>query len=358
MTKKTLSGMNMAELQQVVYDLDLPKFAAKQIAEWLYGKRISTIAEMTNISKSAREKLESQYEIGRWAPSKKAVSADGTIKYLFPTAKGHFVETVFIPSDDRGTLCVSSQVGCKMGCSFCMTGRQGFQAQLSAAEILNQIYSLPEFERLTNVVFMGQGEPLDNVDNVLRVCEILTASYGLAWSPKRITVSTIGDLKGLKRFLDESQCNLAVSLHFPTPQQRVEYMPAEKAWPIVNVIDLLKEYEFCNSDLQWHEGAKQRRLSFEYIVFSGLNDSHRHRDAIISLLKGLDCRVNLIPFHTIPDTPFKAAPEVRMKEIRDYLTRNGVFSTLRASRGQDIMAACGLLTTAEVGSRKPKNRIS
>lgn len=339
--------MTLEELQNVAYELEMPKFAAKQMAAWLYTKQIFSIGEMTNLSKVARERLEEKYEIGRRHPIQKMASKDGTIKYLFPTQSGHYVESVFIPTADRATLCVSSQVGCKMGCKFCMTGRQGFQAQLTAGDILNQIYALPEFDQLTNVVFMGQGEPLDNVDNVLRACNIMTASYGLAWSPKRITVSTVGDLRGLKRFLDESQCNLAISLHFALPEQRIEYMPAEKAWPIYKVIDLLKDYEFCNNELQWHEGAKQRRLSFEYIVFAGLNDSHRHRDSIIELLKGLDCRVNLIPFHTIPDTPFKAAPEQRMKEIRDYLTYKGVFSTLRASRGEDIMAACGLLSTAK-----------
>ncbi len=347
MEKKSLSGLTLNELQEVSYELGMPRFAAKQMAEWLYKKQIFTIAEMTNLSKESREKLSAQYELGRRNPLKKMVSSDGTIKYLFPTQSGHYIETVYIPKDDRATLCVSSQVGCKMGCKFCMTGRQGFQAQLTAGDILNQIYALPDFAKLTNIVFMGQGEPFDNTENVLKACEILTASYGLAWSPKRITVSSVGDLKGLKRFLDESQCNIAISLHFPLPGQRLEYMPAEKAWPILKVIDLLKEYEFCNGNLQWREGAKQRRLSFEYIVFAGVNDSHRHRDAIVELLSGLDCRVNLIPFHTIPGTPFKAAPEQRMKEIRDYLTYKGVFSTLRASRGQDIMAACGLLSTAK-----------
>ena len=347
MENKTLSGMSLSELQNVAYKLGMPQYAAKQIAAWLYTKQIFSISEMTNISKTFRDKLETEYELGRKHPIKKMVSKDGTVKYLFPTQSGHFIETVYIPTADRATLCVSSQVGCKMGCQFCMTGRQGFQAQLTAADILNQIYALPEFQKVTNIVFMGQGEPLDNIDNVLRACEILTAPYGLAWSPKRITVSTVGNLKGLKRFLNECQCNLAVSLHFPTSEQRLEFMPAEKAWPIAKVIEQLKEYEFCNGEHQWHEGAKQRRLSFEYIIFAGLNDSHRHRNAIVELLSGLDCRVNLIPFHSIPDSPFKAAPEQRMKEIRDYLTYKGVFSTLRASRGEDIMAACGLLTTKE-----------
>ncbi len=354
MEKKTLSGMSLAELERVTYELGMPKYAAKQIATWLYTKQIFSIAEMSNISKAFREKLEEHFELGRKQPLKKQKSKDGTVKYLFPTQSGHYVETVYIPTADRATLCVSSQVGCKMGCQFCMTGRQGFQAQLTAADILNQIYALPEFAHLTNIVFMGQGEPLDNIDNVLRTCEILTAPYGLAWSPKRVTVSTVGDLKNLKRFLNESQCNLAISLHFPTPSLRGQFMPAEKAWPIQKVIDVLKDYEFCNAELQWHEGAKQRRLSFEYIVFAGINDSHRHRDAIVELLKGLNCRVNLIPFHAIPDSPFQPAPEKRMKEMRDYLTYKGVFSTLRASRGEDIMAACGLLTTKEKNKKDNK----
>jgi 23S rRNA (adenine2503-C2)-methyltransferase len=248
-----------------------------------------------------------------------------------------YVETVFIPDGERGTLCVSSQVGCKMNCLFCQTGKQGFEGQLTTADILNQIYALPERELLTNVVFMGQGEPMDNLDNVLRATRILTAVDGYAWSPKRITVSSVGIVGKLKRFLDESECHIAISMHSPLHEQRLQLMPAEKAMPIQEVVDLLRQYDFTH----------QRRCSFEYICFGGLNDSPAHAREIVRLVKGLECRINLIRFHTIPDASLPASDEQRMEQLRDYLTQHGVFTTIRTSRGQDIFAACGLLSTAK-----------
>ena len=343
-----LSGMTLPELQQVAAELGLPKFAARQLAEWIYRKQVFSFEQMTSLSKAAREKLGELYGLGRSKPVREMRSKDGTVKYLFRTTGGDCVETVYIPSDDRATLCVSCQVGCKMGCRFCMTGRQGYDGNLNVTDILNQVYGVPGFESLTNIVFMGQGEPMDNVENVMRATEILTAPYGLAWSPKRITVSTVGLQKGLKRFLEGSSCNLAVSLHFPFHELREEWMPAERAFPMERLIELLREYDFCR-DLQPGElrlGNHQRRLSFEYIMFRGVNDGKRHAQGLVALLKGLDCRVNLIPFHAIPDTPLRGCTEEAMREFRDYLTNHGVFCTLRASRGEDIMAACGLLNTA------------
>lgn len=331
-----LLGKNMEELREVARETGLPPYAAKQMAHWIYERGVADIAEMTNLAKTAREKLQEHYQMGRMAPATSQTSVDGTKKYLFPTVSGHYVESVFIPDGDRATLCVSSQVGCKMGCAFCMTGRQGFDGQLTATDILNQIYSLPERERLTNVVFMGQGEPFDNLDAVLRATELLTADYGLAWSPRRITVSTVGLRKGMERFLVESQCHLAVSLHNPFPVERAEMMPAERAWSLTDCIGMLAREDWSG----------QRRLSFEYIVFEGLNDSERHARELVRLLAPLKCRVNLIRFHTIPDSPFRGAPEATMVRLRDYLTRHGVTTTIRASRGEDIMAACGLLSTA------------
>ena len=331
-----LLGKNMEELREVARETGLPPYAAKQMAHWIYERGVADIAEMTNLAKAAREKLQEHYQMGRMAPATSQTSVDGTKKYLFPTVSGHYVESVFIPDGDRATLCVSSQVGCKMGCAFCMTGRQGFDGQLTATDILNQIYSLPERERLTNVVFMGQGEPLDNLDAVLRATELLTADYGMAWSPRRITVSTVGLRKGMERFLVESQCHLAVSLHNPFPVERAEMMPAERAWSLTDCIGMLAREDWSG----------QRRLSFEYIVFEGLNDSERHARELVRLLAPLRCRVNLIRFHTIPDSPFRGAPEATMVRLRDYLTRHGVTTTIRASRGEDIMAACGLLSTA------------
>lgn len=345
-TLKPLLGLSLDELKSVAVGLGLPAFVGKQMADWIYCKHVKTVDDMTNLSKKAREALNQGYTIGCSAPVDVQRSVDGTAKYLYQTAEGHYIETVYIPESDRATLCVSSQVGCKMGCAFCMTGRQGFAASLSATEILNQIYSLPEASKLTNIVFMGQGEPFDNLDAVLKSTQALTAEWGYAWSPKRITVSSVGLAKGLVRFLDESRCHLAISLHHPVPSERAKLMPAERALSIVDVVNVLKQYDFCRKSKN-PETIHQRRVSFEYIVFAGINDSLRHADALISLLKDLDCRVNLIRFHSIPDTPLNGVDDTQMLRFRDYLTSHGLFTTIRASRGQDIFAACGLLSTAK-----------
>ncbi|MBQ3826799.1 MAG: 23S rRNA (adenine(2503)-C(2))-methyltransferase RlmN [Prevotella sp.] len=332
--KKTLLGLTLDELKTVAKDLGMPAFTGGQMAKWLYVQKVTSIDEMTNISKANREKLKEAYTIGCIPPADCQRSIDGTIKYLFP-AVGKFVETVYIPDKDRATLCVSCQIGCKMNCLFCQTGKQGFEGQLTVAEILNQIYSLPEREKLTNIVFMGQGEPMDNLDAVLKATEILTSADGFAWSPRRITVSSVGVKNKLKRFLDESECHVAISLHAPLHELRAQLMPAEKGMPITEVVDLLRQYDF----------AHQRRLSFEYIVFQGVNDTKAHAKEILRLLQGLDCRINLIRFHQIPDVPLKGVDGRKMEELRDYLTGHGIFTTIRASRGQDIYAACGLLNT-------------
>ncbi len=335
--KKSLMGLNLLELKAVAKEFGMPAFTGGQMAKWLYIQHVTTIDEMTNISKNNREKLKAVYTIGCKKHIDAQYSNDGTIKYLFPTDNGKFVETVYIPDDDRATLCVSSQVGCKMNCLFCQTGKQGFEGNLSVTDILNQIYSLPEIEKLTNIVFMGQGEPMDNYDNVLRTTQILTSDYGFAWSPKRITVSSIGVKSKLKRFLEESDCHIAISLHSPIPTERAEIMPGEKGMSIAETVELLRNYDFSH----------QRRLSFEYIVFKGVNDTERHAKEIIKLLKGLDCRINLIRFHTIPNVPLHGVDDRKMEEFRNYLTKHGVFTTIRASRGEDIFAACGLLSTAK-----------
>ncbi len=326
-------GKTPEELKEVALKVGLPPFAGKQIAGWLYGRRVQDIDLMTNISKLGRDRLKEEYDLGVTPPSTCQVSRDGTKKYLFPLGGGNAVEAVMIPDDDRKTLCVSSQAGCRMGCKFCMTGRQGFHGQLSAAGILSQFVSIDEAPDLTNAVFMGMGEPLDNFDNVLRAIEVLTSDWGFAWSPKRITLSTIGVIPNLRRYLDLTRCHLAVSLHTPFPDERAQLMPVQKAWPLEDVIDLLHGYDFRG----------QRRVSFEYTMFAGLNDDKRHADALIRLLKGLECRVNLIRFHRIPDAPFEPSPQVIMENFRDRLSNHGITCTIRASRGEDIMAACGML---------------
>ena len=338
--KTKLLGMDLAELQAVVAAHGMPRFAARQIMEWVYVRRVRQIADMTNLSLKHRELLAQYYEIGFEDPVEAMHSKDGTIKYLFKIREGQFVEAVYIPDDDRATLCVSSQVGCKMHCAFCMTGRQGFSAHLTAGEILNQFYAIPESASLTNVVMMGMGEPLDNTDEVLKALRLLTDAGTLAWSPRRITLSTVGVKGNLKRFLDESDCHLAISLHAPTPQLRSELMPAERIYSVTEMVELLKGYDFSG----------QRRLSFEYILFDGVNDTMADARKLVRLLDGLQCRINLIRFHAIPDSELDGVPMERMVAFRDYLTRHGLFTTIRASRGEDIYAACGMLSTKKLKS--------
>ncbi len=337
---EVLLGKTLSELQEVALSVGLQKFAGKQLANWLYVQRVSSFDQMTNISLKGREALQARYTIGRHAPVREAVSVDGTRKYLFAVGE-QFIESVYIPEEDRATLCVSTQAGCKMGCRFCMTGTLGFHGHLSAAEILNQIFEIDSLalannlSPLTNLVFMGEGEPMDNLDNVLCALEIMTADYGAAWSPKRITVSTVG-IPAMKRFLDESECHLAVSMHNPFPSERKEIMPAEKMMSITDVVALLKQYDWSH----------QRRVSFEYICWAGANDTPRHAKELLRLLKGLNCRINLIRFHAGVDRAFPSSDEKTMEWLRDYLTDNGITTTIRKSRGEDILAACGMLVNA------------
>ena len=347
--KIKLLGKNLDELKRLVAEEGLPGFTAKQIAQWLYVKKVRSIDDMTNLSKVARARLAEKYEVGVTPYAGLQISSDGTKKYLFPVSCSHkrglnvrmsedgletsAIEAVMIPDADRATLCVSSQAGCRMGCRFCMTGRQGFHGHMSAADIISQFIAVDESDKLTNAVFMGMGEPLDNYDNVMRAIEILTADWGFAWSPKRITLSTIGVLPNLKRYLEECKCHLAVSLHNPFGPERLSVMPVQGAWPVQDVIDLIRQYDFTG----------QRRVSFEYTMFAGFNDTKAHADALVRMLRGLECRMNLIRFHKIPDFPYETSPDVIIENFKNRLNNSGITTTIRASRGEDILAACGML---------------
>ena len=387
---RTLLGKTLEELKEIALELSLPAFTAKQIADWLYKKRVTSIDKMTNLSKSARERLSKEFVIGIDQTLQVVTSQDGTRKYLFKpqsaaeqqstagqqsTAKQQStaerqsaaeqqctagpqgcasgsIESVIIPDNERKTICVSSQVGCKMACTFCMTGRQGFHGNLTVASILSQFIAVEESQELTNAVFMGMGEPLDNLENVMRAIEVLTADWGFAWSPKRITLSTIGvttQLRGrgivwrgveyknvnpLKFFLDNCKVHLAVSLHNPFYEERLALMPAERTFPLEKSLKLIKEYDFTG----------QRRVSFEYTMFNKVNDSKRHADRLAQLLRGLECRVNLIRFHSIPDSPLESSPMQVIEHFRERLQASGITATIRASRGEDILAACGMLS--------------
>ena len=387
---RTLLGKTLEELKEIALELSLPAFTAKQIADWLYKKRVTSIDKMTNLSKSARERLSKEFVIGIDQTLQVVTSQDGTRKYLFkpqsaaeqqstagqqstakqqstverqsaaerqstaeqPGCASGSIESVIIPDNERKTICVSSQVGCKMACTFCMTGRQGFHGNLSVASILSQFIAVEESQELTNAVFMGMGEPLDNLENVMRAIEVLTADWGFAWSPKRITLSTIGvttqlggrgivwkgveykNVNPLKFFLDNCKVHLAVSLHNPFYEERLALMPAEKSFPLEKTLKLIKEYDFTG----------QRRVSFEYTMFNKVNDSKRHADRLAQLLRGLECRVNLIRFHSIPDSPLESSPMQVIEHFRERLQASGITATIRASRGEDILAACGMLS--------------
>jgi len=337
MAKDRLFGKTLEELSEIVKKFGLPGFAAMQISDWLYRKDAISVEEMTNLPKKAREMLSAEFEIGLYPPENELVSHDGTRKYLYNVLNNKYVETALIPDRDRQTICVSSQAGCKMGCVFCMTGKQGFQGNLSANEILNQYRSIPGFRSITNMVYMGMGEPLDNTVEVLKSIEILTSGWGYGWSPSRITVSTVGILSGITEFLERSKCHLAVSLHSPFDKERHMLMPVQKTNKVADVIRIIRDFDF----------NRQRRVSFEYILFKGLNDTPAHVKELARLLNGIRCRINLIRFHKVPGSDFYSPGQAETIAFRDALTAKGIFTTIRASRGEDIGAACGLLSTLE-----------
>lgn len=344
MQKESLYGKTLNELLEVSKSINLPGYTARQIADWLYKKEISSIDEMTNLSVKSREKLKELYEFGLAAPVRESVSIDGTKKYLFRVLEKKFIETAYIPEHERATICVSSQAGCKMGCIFCMTGKQGYQGNLSANEILNQFRSLPEFRNLTNIVYMGMGEPFDNLSEVLKSLDILTSEWGYAWSPTRITVSTVGLISGIKEFLEKSRCHLAISLHSPFDDERRRLMPVQRSNQLSEIIDVLKGFEINN----------QRRISFEYILFKDINDTPLHIKELARILNGIKCRINIIRFHKIPGSDFYSPDIGATNKFKDALNAKGILTTVRASRGEDIQAACGLLSTLDQNKEEIK----
>lgn len=339
--RENLFGKTLGELKVISQSLGLPSFTGNQLAEWLYKKEVSSFGEMTNLSKKARILLHENYDTGIRPPVDIQESVDGTKKYLFRALEGKFIETAFIPDGKRSTVCVSSQVGCKMGCLFCMTGKQGFQGNLSSGEILNQYRSIPEWRTITNIVYMGMGEPLDNLAEVLKSLEVLTSEWGFAMSPRRVTVSTIGITPALLEFLNSSNAHLAISLHTPFDEERSKLMPVQQVYPLKEVLKEIKSWDF----------GRQRRVSFEYILFKDFNDSAAHVNELSRILQGIRCRINLIRFHPIPDTPLESPDEETINSFKEKLNAKGITTTIRASRGQDIWAACGLLSTKRLAEK-------
>jgi len=329
-----LFGLTLDELRSLAETLGQKPFVGNQLAKGLYQRRVSSFDEMTDLSLALRNRLKDEYTLGLTAPTKVDASVDGTKKYLFPAA-GKFIESAYIPDDDRKTLCLSSQVGCKMGCLFCMTGKQGFQSHLSVNEIVNQVRSLPEGPELTNVVYMGMGEPMDNLENTLKSLELLTADWGMGFGVQRVTVSSIGLLPALETFFARSKVRFALSLHNPFEDERRQILPVQNVHALSDVLAFLREAQKDDP----------RRLSIEYICFAGVNDTPRHVKELVRILHGLKIRVNLIRFHPIPGTPLMGSDEATLVRMRDALVEKGLTATIRRSRGQDIYAACGLLST-------------
>jgi 23S rRNA (adenine2503-C2)-methyltransferase len=364
--KHILLGKSVEEIRQLLTKIDaavkLPSYLAKQIAEWIYRKHAVSFDEMTNISAANRVLLKEYFSIGITAPSITRISKDGTQKFLFSD-----VEAVLIPDGERLTLCVSSQAGCKMNCTFCATGKMGFGRNLSAAEILNQYAFLTSSTNsgekatgsssitesgnmatnnesiktgngthiITNIVFMGMGEPLDNLSEVLTALHTLTADWGFALSPRRITVSTVGIIPALQQIIEQTQCHIAISLHNPYHEQRLMLVPVEKTYTLEDVLALLSRYDW----------AHQRKLSFEYFMLGGLNDSLLHAKTLVRLVRDLPCHINLIPYHSHSNLKFTSSPRKNIEAFQNILTEKNITCTLRTSRGQDIEAACGLLAT-------------
>lgn len=336
MSRTEIYGKTLQELKDLVVAWNMPKYMGKQLAEWLYQQKVYNFSEMTNISKKNRTALETLATISCPKYTQVNESTDGTRKYLYPViGQEKFIEAVYIPDENRNTLCISSQVGCKYGCVFCMTGKQGWQGNLTAGQIVNQVANLPEIDTLTNIVFMGMGEPFDNSIEVMKALEILTFEYGLHMSKKRITVSTIGVIPGMRDFLENTGSHLAISLHSPFDEERKGLMPSQKAYPIKEVIKVLHEFDFDN----------HRRVSFEYILFENINDSDEHINELALLLKGIRCRINLMRFHPIPDSTLKSPSEEVVEHFKESLINKGIMATVRTSRGMDIEAACGMLST-------------
>jgi len=335
MQKENIYGKTITELEQLCFTFSLPSYTPDQLADWLYKKHTDSFDKMSNISKKVRTILSDNFVLHKHLAVETKLSGDKTKKYLFQVDNNKYIESVYIPEKNRNTLCISSQVGCGMGCIFCMTGKQGFNGNLTAAEILNQITSVAERDYLTNIVFMGMGEPLANTENVIKSIEIMCAHYGFGWSPSRITISTIGILPGLKKIIQETNCHVAISMHSPFPDERLQLMPIEKTFPIKQIVEYLKSIKF----------KRHRRISFEYIMFKDMNDTMHHVNGIASLLNGLRCRINLIRFHPIPGVQLLPSPDENIIRFKNRLNEKGILTTLRASRGQDISAACGMLST-------------
>lgn len=333
MIKMSLCGLTADEILEIIEPIDYTRANAVSISNDIYKKHIQDISDFVNIPARLKKELFNIAVSGINLPKASEISADKSIKYLFRTDDGKEFETVFIPENKRNTVCISTQSGCRMGCSFCATARYGFRGNLTAGEILNQIIAIPQADTIDHIVFMGMGEPMDNLENVLRACNIITAEWGMAISSRNVTVSTVGIITGVKQFLEQSDCNLTVSLYSPFSEERSKYVPAENKYPVQRILDIMKYFPL----------KKKRRLSLAYVMIKDLNDSDKHLDGLKNILKNTSIRVNLIPYNTVNTDQYCSSSKERMQYFKHNLIISGISASIRKSRGADISAACGLL---------------
>ena len=333
---KNIKDYNLDELKQELVNLEEKTFRAEQIFKWLYQDKVKSFDEMTNISLDLREKLKENYTMCNFNILKKQVSKDGTIKYLFDVLDGNAIETVLMSYHHGYSICVSSQIGCKMGCKFCASTGINFIRNLSSGEIVEQILAVEQDTkvRISNVVFMGIGEPLDNYDNVINAIHILNNQKGLNIGARHISISTSGLVPKIYKLAEENiPCTLSISLHATTNEKRSKMMPVNDAYPIEELIKACKSYiEKTN-----------RRISFEYALAKENNDNLEDAKGLVKLLKGMLCHVNLIPINKIENGSFTKSSNEHIIEFRDYLNDHGIVATIRRELGSDIDAACGQL---------------
>ena len=343
--KESIYNLSFEELKSFFIDLNEKAFRADQLWNWIYVKGINELEIINNISAKVMKKVGSKYHISHFSVSKKVVSKDGTRKWLFKLEDGKELETVYIPDDNRGTICVSSQVGCTLSCSFCHTGTMKFKRNLNVSEILGQVmYVKNELQdwnqkvnkrKLTNIVFMGMGEPFFNYDNVIKAINILTDMKGLAFSKRKITLSTSGVVPKILEFKEDSDVNLAVSLHAAFDEVRDILVPLNRKWPIQVLLKALKDYSKKRSN---------KRITFEYIMLDGINDSIKDARELIKLIKPFRAKINLIPFNPWPGSNYKSSSPDQIQIFKKFILEKGkLMATVRLPRGDDVLAACGQL---------------
>jgi 23S rRNA (adenine2503-C2)-methyltransferase len=335
MHDKQLCGLTVEDIFRLIAPHGFDRHHAIKIATAIYRKRNKTLNEINKIPKALKELLSQNLTVGIYSPVTSETSEDGTVKYLFSTPDKKKIETVYLPDKRRKTVCVSTQAGCRMGCPFCLTGRYGYYGDLTAGDMINQIISLPDASEITHVVFMGMGEPMDNIEEVIKACNIITSGWGLSISSRNVTVSTVGLTPGIREFLERSDCNLTLSLHSPFSDERKEVVPVERKYPVHTIIDIMKAAP----------PVKKRRMSLAYIMIRDVNDTDRHLEALRKLLTGTSIRVNLLPYHKVKGDTNRSSTEERMQFFKHNLVISGISASVRKSRGEDISAACGLLAS-------------